>query len=81
MLRDVSKRKLTPGISKSQEFAKTGLSKYNRLSKSNSHSPINETRKNPFPIKRPSSVPVFDFDTDRLKALDVIDRVDTVRGA
>ncbi|XP_015056946.1 uncharacterized protein LOC107003180 isoform X1 [Solanum pennellii] len=81
MLRDVSKRKLTPGISKSQEFAKTGLSKYNRLSKSSSHSPINETRKNPFPIKRPSSVPVFDFDTDRLKALDVIDRVDTVRGA
>ncbi|XP_049344924.1 protein PSK SIMULATOR 1-like [Solanum verrucosum] len=81
MLRDVSKRKLTPGISKSQEFAKTGLSKYHRLSKSSSHSPINETRKNPFPIKRPSSVPVIDFDTDRMKALDVIDRVDSIRGA
>ncbi|XP_059280326.1 protein PSK SIMULATOR 1-like isoform X2 [Lycium ferocissimum] len=81
MLRDVSKRKLTPGISKSQEFADTGLSKYHRLSKSSSHSPINETRKNPFPIRRPSSVPVFDFDIDRMKALDVIDRVDTIRGA
>ncbi|XP_060198211.1 protein PSK SIMULATOR 1-like isoform X3 [Lycium barbarum] len=81
MLRDVSKRKLTPGISKSQEFAKTGLSKYHRPSKSSSHSPISETRKNPFPIRRPSSVPVFDFDIDRMKALDVIDRVDTIRGA
>ncbi|KAH0716199.1 hypothetical protein KY284_009104 [Solanum tuberosum] len=81
MLRDVSKRKLTPGISKSQEFAKTGLSKYHRLSKSSSHSPINETRRNPFPIKRPSSVPVIDFDTDHMKALDVIDRVDSIRGA
>ncbi|PHT50449.1 hypothetical protein CQW23_10196 [Capsicum baccatum] len=80
MLCDVSKRKLTPGISKSQEFAKTGLSKYHRLSKSSSHSPVNETRKDPFPIKRPSSVPVVDFDTDRMKALDVIDRVDKIRG-
>ncbi|XP_055833616.1 protein PSK SIMULATOR 1-like isoform X2 [Solanum dulcamara] len=81
MLLDISKRKLTPGISKSQEFAKTGLSKYHRLSKSSSHSPINETRKDPFPIRRPSSVPVIDFDIDRMKALDVIDRVDTIRGA
>ncbi|KAK4359009.1 hypothetical protein RND71_021238 [Anisodus tanguticus] len=81
MLRDVSKRTLTPGISKSQEFAKTGLSKYHRLSKSSSRSPINETRKDPFPIRRPSSVPVFDFNIDRMKALDVIDRVDTIRGA
>ncbi|XP_009608836.1 protein PSK SIMULATOR 1-like isoform X1 [Nicotiana tomentosiformis] len=80
MLRDVSKRKLTPGISKSQEFdtEKTRLSKYHRLSKSSSHSPIiSETRKDPFP----SSVPVIDFDIDRMKALDVIDRVDTIRGA
>lgn len=83
MLRDVSKRKLTPGISKSQEFdtAKTRLSKYHRLSKSSSHSPVSETRKDPFPIRRPSSVPVIDFDIDRMKALDVIDRVDTIRGA
>ncbi|CAL9020781.1 unnamed protein product [Prunus brigantina] len=81
MLRYVSKRKLTPGISKSQEFdtAKNRFSKYNRLSKSSNHSPTSERRKDPFPIRRPSSVPVIDFDIDRIKALDVIDRVDTIR--
>ncbi|EXB57381.1 hypothetical protein L484_016434 [Morus notabilis] len=81
MLQDVDKRKLTPGISKSQEFdtVKTRLSKHHRLSKSSSHSPASETRKDPFPIRRPSSVPVIDFDIDRIKALDVIDRVDTIR--
>ncbi|KAF9661650.1 hypothetical protein SADUNF_Sadunf19G0090800 [Salix dunnii] len=81
MLRDVSRRKKTPGISKSQEFdtAKTRLSKHHRLSKSISHSPMGETKKDPFPIRRPSSVPVIDFDIDRMKALDVIDRVDTIR--
>ncbi|XVF73948.1 hypothetical protein PTKIN_Ptkin13bG0021900 [Pterospermum kingtungense] len=81
MLRDVSKRKKTPGISKSQEFdtGKTRLSKHHRLSKSNSHSPTSETKRDPFPIRRPSSVPIIDFDIDRIKALDVIDRVDTLR--
>ncbi|KAE8666396.1 protein-tyrosine-phosphatase PTP1-like [Hibiscus syriacus] len=72
MLRDVSKRKNTPGISKSQELdtAKT------RLSKSSSHSPTIETKKDPFPIRRLSLVPFINFDIDRIKALDVIDRVD-----
>lgn len=81
MLRDVSKRKLTPGISKSQEFdtAKTRLSKHHRLSKSSSHSPISES-KNMFSIRRPS-IPVIDFDNDRNKAMDVIDRVDTIRSS
>ncbi|KAJ6348881.1 hypothetical protein OIU77_006462 [Salix suchowensis] len=81
MLRDVSKRKKTPGISKSQEFdtAKTRLSKHHRLSRSISHSPMGEPRKDPFPVRRLSSVPVIDFDIDRMKALDVIDRVDTIR--
>ncbi|KAB5512621.1 hypothetical protein DKX38_029649 [Salix brachista] len=80
MLRDVSMRKKTPGISKSQEFdtAKTRLSKHHRLSRSISNSPMGEPRKDPFPIRRLSSVPVIDFDIDRLKALDVIDRVDTI---
>ncbi|MBA0746118.1 hypothetical protein Gogos_008661 [Gossypium gossypioides] len=80
MLRDVSKRKNTPGISKSQEFdtAKTRLSKHHRLSKSSNHSPISETKKDPFPIRRLSSVPFINFDIDRIKALDVIDRVDTL---
>ncbi|KAK4490079.1 hypothetical protein RD792_000734 [Penstemon davidsonii] len=80
MLRDVSNRKLTPGISKSQEFdtAKTRLLKHHRLSKSSNHSPISENKRDPFPIRRPSSVPIVDFDIDRVKALDVIDRVDTI---
>ncbi|PPD88543.1 hypothetical protein GOBAR_DD14525 [Gossypium barbadense] len=83
MLRDVSKRKNTPGISKSQEFdtAKTRLSKHHRLSKSSNHSPTSETKKDPFPIRRLSSVPFIDFDIDRIKALDVIDRVDTLRSS
>ncbi|KAK6939788.1 protein of unknown function DUF3475 [Dillenia turbinata] len=81
MLRDVSKRKLTPGISKSQEFdtAKTRLSKHHRLSKSSSHTPTRENKRELFSLWRPSSLPVIDFDIDRIKALDVIDRVDTIR--
>ncbi|KAI4352826.1 hypothetical protein L6164_007041 [Bauhinia variegata] len=83
MLQDVGvgKRKLTPGISKSQEFdtAKTRLCKHHRLSKSSSHSPIREYSRNDlFPTRRPSAIPVIDFDIDRIKALDVIDRVDNI---
>ncbi|KAJ9560331.1 hypothetical protein OSB04_005491 [Centaurea solstitialis] len=71
MLRDVSKRKLTPGISKSQEFdTRSRLSKHHRLTKSSSHSPTREIKKDPFPIKRPSSVPVINFNTDRIKSMD-----------
>ncbi|CAH8254144.1 unnamed protein product [Arabidopsis lyrata] len=86
MLRDVSKRRKTPGISKSQEFetvAKTRLCKHHRLSKSSSHSPMMgemmKNKKDTFSTRRPSSVPIIDFDIDRVKALDVIDRVDTIR--
>lgn len=80
MLRDVGKRKLTPGISKSQEFdtAKTRLCKHHRLSKSSNHSPISESKRDMFCTRRPPSIPVIDFDIDRMKALDVIDRVDTI---
>ncbi|XP_057532344.1 protein PSK SIMULATOR 1 isoform X2 [Amaranthus tricolor] len=80
MLCDVTKRKLTPGISKSQEFdtVKSHLSKHQRLSKSNSHSPTRETKREIYSIRRPSSVPIIDFGIDRSKALDVIDRVDTL---
>lgn len=80
MLCDVGKRKLTPGISKSQEFdtAKNRLSKHHRLSKSSNHSPISESKNDIFSTRRLlPSVPVIDFDIDRMKALDVIDRVDT----
>ncbi|XP_073294726.1 putative receptor-like protein kinase At5g39000 isoform X3 [Primulina huaijiensis] len=80
MLQDVSKRKLTPGISKSQEFDMTTkrLYKQHRLTKSRSHSLTFENKEDPFPVKRrPSSIPIIDFDIDRIKALDVIDRVNT----
>ncbi|KAI3820059.1 hypothetical protein L1987_13915 [Smallanthus sonchifolius] len=80
MLRDISKRKLTPGISKSQEFGtRDRLSKNHRLTKSSSHSPTREIKRDPFPIKRPSSVPIINFDIDRIKAMDVIDRVDDIK--
>lgn len=82
MLRDVNKRKLTPGISKSQEFnsARTRDMKYHqRLTKSSSHSPTTADAKDPFPVCRPSSVPIIDVDIDRIKILDAIDRVDTIR--
>ncbi|ESQ33356.1 hypothetical protein EUTSA_v10007023mg [Eutrema salsugineum] len=84
MLRDVSKRRKTPGISKSQEFQTTRLCKHHRLSKSSSHSPMmgemmKGSKKDAFSIRRPSSFPIIDFDIDRMKALDVIDRVDTIR--
>ncbi|KAL8138364.1 hypothetical protein V2J09_004365 [Rumex salicifolius] len=74
MLREVSKRKVTPGISKSQELLTTRLSKHHRLSKSSSHSPATRLR-----VVQPS-VPVIDFDIDCIKALDVIDRVDSCPG-
>ncbi|ONK77463.1 uncharacterized protein A4U43_C02F6780 [Asparagus officinalis] len=82
MLRDVSNWKHTPGISKSQEFA-TGnarASKEIKLSKSSSHSPLTETMVKDLPsTRRPAAVPFVDFDIDRIKGLDVIDRVDTLR--
>lgn len=83
MLRDVCSRKLTPGISKSQEFdtVKCRLRKHNKLTKSSSasHSPDAGSKKELVPIRRLSMRPVIDFDIDRIKALDVIDRVDTLK--
>ncbi|XP_072964874.1 protein PSK SIMULATOR 1 [Typha angustifolia] len=81
MLRDVKYRKFIPGISKSQEFntTRSRLSKHDRLSKSNNHSPTSCGSKRDFSTRRASMVPVIDFDIDRLKALDVIDRVDDLK--
>ncbi|KAH9613302.1 hypothetical protein KSS87_023261 [Heliosperma pusillum] len=81
MLSDVPTRKLTPGISKSQEFHTSKnhhLSKHHRLCKSISHSPVREYKRELYSTKRSSSVPIFNFDIDRAKTLDVIDRVDTL---
>ncbi|KAK8928623.1 hypothetical protein KSP39_PZI017418 [Platanthera zijinensis] len=80
MLREVNFRKLVPRISKSQEFdLKSKLDKHERLSKSSSHSPTSANKKELYPLRRPSLVPVIDFDIDKIKALDLIDRVDTPR--
>ncbi|KAL9250148.1 PSK SIMULATOR 1-like protein [Drosera capensis] len=80
MLRDVTKRKPTLVISKSQEFdtSTRRLSKHHRLCKSSSHSPTRICRET-YSSRRPTSIPVIDFEIDRIKALDVIDRVDTLR--
>ncbi|PUZ65864.1 hypothetical protein GQ55_3G259800 [Panicum hallii var. hallii] len=80
MLRDVKYRKFVPGISKSQEFnTKSSHSKQGRLSKSNSHSPASGTRKDLLPVRRSSMLPVIDFEIDRTKALDLIDRLDDLK--
>ncbi|WOL15640.1 hypothetical protein Cni_G24421 [Canna indica] len=81
MLQYVNLRKLTPGISKSQEFdtAKKKSGWQNRLSKSNSHSPTSCCKKDLFALRRPSTLPIINFDIDRIKALDMIDRVDDIR--
>ncbi|KAG2619101.1 protein PSK SIMULATOR 1-like [Panicum virgatum] len=80
MLRDVKYRKFVPGISKSQEFdTKSSHSKQSRLSKSNSHSPASGNRKDLIPVRRSSMLPVIDFEIDRTKALDLIDRLDDLK--
>jgi len=82
MLRCVSNWRHTPGISKSQEFdkGKVRLNKNIKLSKSSSHSPMTESMAKELPsTRRPAPVSFVDFDIDRIKALDVIDRVDTLR--
>eukprot|EP01018_Ginkgo_biloba_P018768 Gb_38203 [translate_table: standard] len=82
MLKDVNFRKLTPGISKSQEFdtAKLMLPSESacRLSKSNSHSPTTDTKNEFNDPRRNNVLPTIDFDIDRIKALDVMDRVDNL---
>eukprot|EP01018_Ginkgo_biloba_P030695 Gb_31517 [translate_table: standard] len=84
MLKDVNKRKLTPGISKSQEFdtfkPRSANQSLNRLSKSNSHSPTSnrKTEFNGLRRHHTPALPAIYFDIDRIKALDVIDRVDTL---
>lgn len=81
MLLDVKYRKSMPGISKSQEFCtstRTRLEK-TRLSKSSSHSPNSDCDKELVHPRRVSTVPIINFEVDRIKALDVIDRVDNLR--
>ncbi|GJM88670.1 hypothetical protein PR202_ga04761 [Eleusine coracana subsp. coracana] len=79
MLRDVKYRKFIPGISKSQEFDTKPRHSKQRLSKSNSHSPASGNRKDLLSVRRFSMLPVIDFESDRTKALDLIDRLDDLK--
>ncbi|KAJ6830170.1 uncharacterized protein M6B38_355150 [Iris pallida] len=79
MLQFARSLKHTPGISKSQEFdtGKPKPGKKSKLSKSISYSPVGETME-----QEPLSTRTDRFvslDIDRIKVLDVIDRVDTLR--
>lgn len=82
MLKAVNFRKLTPGISKSQEFDTAKLRSIDestcKLIKSNSHSPTTNTKNEFNGLRRHSTLPNLDFDINRTKALDVIDRVDNL---
>ncbi|KAG0464647.1 hypothetical protein HPP92_018811 [Vanilla planifolia] len=77
LLRLVDLRKRTLRVSKSQDFdaGRPKLIKQNRLCKSSSNSPTKEFKCE----MRKLSFPVIDFDINRIKALDVIDRVDSLR--
>lgn len=78
MLKHVNNRKLTPGISKSQEFDKKERI-YKSLMKSSSHSPRSSMANDSSRvINHVHLVPIIDFDADKIKALDVIDRVDSI---
>uniref|UniRef100_A0A0D3G7Z8 DUF668 domain-containing protein n=1 Tax=Oryza barthii TaxID=65489 RepID=A0A0D3G7Z8_9ORYZ len=80
MLKNVKFRKSVPGISKSQEFdTKSRHSKQIRLIKSNSQSPTSGSRKDLLSLRRSSMLPVIDFQMDRTKALDLIDRLDGLK--
>ncbi|BBH09069.1 Protein of unknown function D [Prunus dulcis] len=80
MLQDVSKSNLRLRMSRSQNHASRNamLSKQHRLSKSSRDFLSSKTRKDPFPVWSLLSRPI-DFDNDRIKLLDVIDGVDTIK--
>uniref|UniRef100_A0A0D9WGV4 DUF668 domain-containing protein n=1 Tax=Leersia perrieri TaxID=77586 RepID=A0A0D9WGV4_9ORYZ len=80
MLKNVKYRKFVPGISKSQEFdTKSRHNKQIRLIKSSSQSPTSGNRKDLLSVRRSSMLPVIDFQMDRTKALDLIDRLDDMK--
>lgn len=79
MLQDVIKKTKTKGISKSLDFdsMKPTMSEKCRLTKSNSLS-SSESKQLSF-NRILSKLPVIDFDIDKERALNVIDRLDLVR--
>ncbi|KAJ0040919.1 hypothetical protein Pint_27466 [Pistacia integerrima] len=79
MLENVSKRRRIRGTSKSHDFDRIKLKKYDRLSKSSGHS-LQSGNKELVAIKRhPSHLPIISFGIEKEKVLDVIDRVDELR--
>lgn len=81
MLQAVTKKRQTPGISRSLDFdtEKISLRKRSSLTRSNSHSPRRVSREL-LPLNRLSSgVRIIDFGIDKEKVLDIIDRVETRR--
>lgn len=79
ILQKVAKRKRVPGISKSLDFDKIRLKKYDRLSKSSGHSPQRGSKELATTKRLTSHVPIIGFGIEKEKALDVIDRVDVRR--
>eukprot|EP00249_Psilotum_nudum_P022270 c28447_g5_i1 orf=168-2123(-) len=79
MIKDVKNKKFTPGLSRSQEFdAKAKANHSNRLSKSNSHSPITSTGGEVPPARCHAPTFTRNFEIHRLKSLDVMDRLDNI---
>lgn len=79
MLQDVSKKALIKGISKSMDFdsLRSRLRENYRLTKSWS---LSSTKSKELSFNRIlSKLPVIDFDIDKERALNVIDRLDVVR--
>lgn len=77
MLRQVELPKRSHRISKSQDFdmGRPKILKHSRLSKSCSSTPTSMSKTE----SRKTLFPVIDFDINRIKALDIIDRVDSLR--
>ncbi|XP_062094506.1 protein PSK SIMULATOR 1-like [Humulus lupulus] len=82
ILQAITKKRRSPGISKSQDFdaEKTCLKKRSSLTRSSSYSPRRESSKEPLPFNRLSSgVRVLDLVFEKKKVLDMIDRVEIHR--
>ncbi|KAH9664709.1 protein PSK SIMULATOR 1 [Citrus sinensis] len=79
LLQKVAKRNRVPGISKSLDFDKIRLKRYDRLSKSSGQSPQRGSKELAATKRLPSHVPIIGFGIEKEKALDVIDRVDVLR--
>ncbi|KAK8607077.1 hypothetical protein V6N13_052824 [Hibiscus sabdariffa] len=79
LLRDLTKKVGIRGISRSLDFdcERRKLRKHDRLSKS-THSPPRENKEKALTKRLPSGVPIVGFCMYKEKALDVIDRVDSL---